>query len=135
LNPNKCTFGVEAGKFLGFMLTNRGIEVNPDKCTAVLKMQSPKTIKEVQQLTGRIAALSRFLPASAKRSLPFFKTLHSKKNFEWNAECEQAFQELKGVLASPPVLWRPDPGQTLYVYLAVSEEAVSAALIKEDSRA
>ena len=90
LNPNKCTFVVEAGKFLGFMLTNRGIEVNPDKCSAVLKMQSPRTIKEVQQLTGRIAALTRFLPASAKRCLPFFKTLRSKKNFEWSADCEQA---------------------------------------------
>jgi hypothetical protein len=66
--------------------------------------------------------------------LPFFKTLRSKKNFEWNADCEQAFQELKGVLASPPMLSKPDPGQILYVYLAVSDEAISAALIKEDSR-
>jgi hypothetical protein len=101
LNPNKCTFGVEAGKFLGFMLTSQEIKINPDKCGAVLKMQSPRTIKEVQQLTGRIATLTCFLPASAKRCLPFFKMLRSKKNFEWNAECEQAFQELKGILASP----------------------------------
>ena len=71
LNPNKCTFGVEAGKFLGFMLTSRGIEVNPDKCGAVLNMQSPRTIKEVQQLIGRIAALTRFLPDSARKWLPF----------------------------------------------------------------
>jgi hypothetical protein len=70
------------------MLTNRGIEVNPDKCSAVLKMQSPRTIKEVQQLTGKIAALTRFLPASAKRCLPFFKMIRSKKSFEWNAEGE-----------------------------------------------
>ena len=87
LNPYKCTFGVEAGKFLGFMLTSRGIEVNPDKCSAVLSMQSPRNIKEVQQLTGRIAALTRFLPDSAKKCLPFFRTLRHKENFQWNAEC------------------------------------------------
>jgi hypothetical protein len=87
LNPNKCTFGVETGKFLGFMLTNRGIEVNPDKCSAVLNMQSPKTVKEVQQLTGRIAALTHFLSASARRCLPFFKMLRNKETFigMWNA--------------------------------------------------
>jgi hypothetical protein len=77
LNPNKCTFGVEARKFLGFMLTNRRIEINPDKCSAVLNMQSPR----IRQLTGRIAALTRFLPASARRCLPFLKTLCNKLTF------------------------------------------------------
>ena len=79
LNPNKCTFGVEAGNFLGFMLTSRGIEVNPDKCSAVLNMQGPRTIKEVQQRTGRIAPLTRFLPDSARKCLRFFRTLRRKE--------------------------------------------------------
>ncbi|MCI34583.1 gag-pol polyprotein, partial [Trifolium medium] len=61
LNPAKCSFGVQAGKFLGFMLTNRGIEANPEKCQAIIDMRSPTSVKEVQQLTGRITALSRFL--------------------------------------------------------------------------
>jgi len=60
LNPEKCVFGVELGKFLGFMLTERGIETNPDKCAAIIKMRSPATVKEVQQLTARMAALSCF---------------------------------------------------------------------------
>ncbi|XP_072066109.1 uncharacterized protein [Arachis hypogaea] len=68
LNPEKCAFGVQSGKFLDFMLTNRGIEANPEKCKAVLDMMSPKTIKEVQQLTGRLVALSRFLPCLASKS-------------------------------------------------------------------
>jgi hypothetical protein len=85
LNPNKCTFGVEARKFLGFMLTSRGIEVNPVKCSAVLNMQSPRTIKEVQQLTGRIPTLTRFLPDSARKCLSFFRTLRRKEDFQWNA--------------------------------------------------
>jgi hypothetical protein len=133
LNPNKCTFGVEAGKFLGFMLTSRGIEVNPDKCSDVLNMQSPRTIKEVQQLIGRIAALTRFLPDSAIKCLPFFRTLRRKEEFQWNRECEEAFQELKKILSAPPVLSHPDPEQTLYLYLAVTNEAISAALVKEES--
>jgi hypothetical protein len=116
------------------MLTNRRIEVNPDKCSAGLNMQSPRTIKEVQQLTGRIVALTHFLLASARRCLPFFKMLRNKKTFDWNSEFELAFQELKGVLASPLVLSRPDPGQMFYLYLEVADEAVSAALVKEESR-
>ena len=63
LNPEKCVFGVEAGKFLGFMLTERGIEANPDKCAAIITMRCPTSVKEVQQLTGRMAALSRFVSA------------------------------------------------------------------------
>jgi hypothetical protein len=89
LNPLKCTFGMEAGKFLGFMLTSRGIEANPDKCRAILDMTSPRTV------TGRIATLSRFLPVSAKCCLPMFKILKKQDSFKWAQECEAAFQELK----------------------------------------
>jgi len=69
LNPEKCVFGVEAGKFLGFMLTDRGIEANPDKCAAILAMKSPASVKEVHQLTGRMAALSRFVSAEETRAI------------------------------------------------------------------
>uniref|UniRef100_A0A151UDK4 Retrovirus-related Pol polyprotein from transposon opus n=1 Tax=Cajanus cajan TaxID=3821 RepID=A0A151UDK4_CAJCA len=61
LNPEKCSFGVQAGKFLGFLLTHRGIKANPEKCSAIINMRSPSTVKEVQQLTRRMASLSRFL--------------------------------------------------------------------------
>jgi len=67
LNPEKCTFGVEGGKFLGFMLTHRGIEANPDKCQPILDMRSSKKIKEVQQFLGCLTALSRFVPRLARR--------------------------------------------------------------------
>ena len=92
---------MEAGKFLGFMLTNRGIEANPNKCRAILDMSSPRTLKDVQQLMGRVAALSRFLPITAKRCLPMFKALKKQHMFEWTQECEVAFQELKASLAFP----------------------------------
>jgi len=70
LNPDKCVFGVDRGKFLGFMLTQRGIEVNPEKCKAIIEMRSPTTIKEVQRLIGRLTAISRFLPKLAEQTQP-----------------------------------------------------------------
>jgi hypothetical protein len=79
LNPSKCVFGVSLGKFLGFMISQRGIEANPDKIKAVLEMSPLKTVKEVQSLIGRVAALNRFVSRVTDKCLPFFKTL--KKAF------------------------------------------------------
>jgi hypothetical protein len=78
LNPAKCSFGVQAGKFLGFLLTRRGIEANPDKCQAIIDMRSPSSIKEVQQLTGRLAALSRFLSCAGDKAFSFFASIKKK---------------------------------------------------------
>ena len=89
LNPSKCVFGVASGKFLGFMVSQRGIEANPEKVRAVIDMASPKTVKDVQKLTGRIAALNRFVSRATDKCLPFFKTL--KQAFAWTDECEAAF--------------------------------------------
>ena len=72
LNPTKCAFGVSAEKFLGFIVNNRGIEANPDKIKVVLDMPPPSNIKEVQRLTGRIAALSRFVSKANDKCQPFF---------------------------------------------------------------
>ena len=113
------------------MLTNRGIEANPDKRMAVLNMQALRTKKEVQQLMGRPPALTRFLPKSAEKALPFFKLLKKETRGGWNADCEAAFKEIKQCLATPPVLTKPDPEETLFVYLSVGDEAVSAALVRD----
>ena len=72
LNPDKCIFGVKAGKFLGFMISHRGIEANPEKMEAILNMKAPKTLNELQKLNGRITALGRFISCSAKKCLPLF---------------------------------------------------------------
>jgi hypothetical protein len=134
LNPLKYTFGMEAGKFLGFMLTSRGIEANPDKCREILDMISPRTLKDVQQLMGRIVALSRFLPASGKSCLPMFSILKKQDSFNWTQECKDAFKELKVSLASPPILTKPIAGDTLILYLTVADEAVSVVLIREEGK-
>jgi hypothetical protein len=105
LNPMKCAFGVSSGKFLGFMVSQRGIEANPEKVKDVLKMEAPRTTKQLQRLTGRIAALNRFISRSTDKCLPFFKIL--RKAFMWSEECEGAFWKLKEYLTNPPLLSRP----------------------------
>ncbi|XP_011093333.1 uncharacterized protein LOC105173330 [Sesamum indicum] len=133
LNPSKCTFRVRGGKFLGYMVSERGIEANSEKMKAIMQLGSPKSIKEVQQLTGKVASLNRFIARFADRNLPFFKVLRKSNNFEWNEECEQALQELKLYLTTPPLLSNPMIGEKLYVYLAVFDNAVSSVLIREEN--
>ena len=135
LNPEKCIFGVEAGKFLGFLLTERGIEANPEKCVAIMAMRSPASVKEVQQLIGRLAALSRFMSAGGEKGHPYFQCLKRNSRFVWTKECEEAFVKLKEYLASPPVLCKPQVGTPLRLYFAVTERAVSSVLVQEQGQA
>jgi hypothetical protein len=93
-------------------------------------MQAPQNIKQLQQLTRRIAALNQFISPSTDKCLPFFKIL--KKAFSWNPECEKAFQELKAYLVCPLLLSQPVEGEPLYLYLVASPTAVSSALIQEE---
>ncbi|XP_057444480.1 uncharacterized protein LOC130736700 [Lotus japonicus] len=132
LNPEKCSFGIQGGKFLGFMITSRGNEINPDKCKAIQEMKSPSSVKEVQRLTGWIAVLSRFLPHSGDKSARFFKCLKKNAAFEWSLECEEAFTRLKEMLSAPPVLSKPVQGLPLHLYFSVSDHAISSVLQKPD---
>ena len=91
LNASKCSFGVGSGKFLGYMVTHRGIEVNPDQIKAINNLQPPRNPKEVQKLTRMMAALNRFISRSVDRCRPFFLLLHKWKEFEWSDECVVAF--------------------------------------------
>ncbi|CAA7021759.1 unnamed protein product [Microthlaspi erraticum] len=88
LNTAKCSFGVESDEFLGYLVTERGIEANPKQITTFLEMPSPKTTREVQILTGRIAALNRFISRSTDKCLPFYQILKGNKKFQWSDECE-----------------------------------------------
>jgi len=97
LNPEKCVFGVEVGNFLGFLLTERGIEENPEKCATILAMRSPASVKEVQQLTRRMAAVSRFVSAGGDKGHPYFQCLRRNIRFVWTTECE--VRQVKGVSA------------------------------------
>ncbi|GJS62277.1 reverse transcriptase domain-containing protein [Tanacetum coccineum] len=134
LNPKKCSFGMEEGKFLGYIVTSEGIRANPEKPKAVMDMPSPKTLKQMQSLSGKLAALDRFLSKSAERSLPFLDTLKrcaNKKDFRWTKAAEAAFLEMKKLVSELPTLTTPKKGETLMMYLAAANEAVSAVLLTE----
>ena len=95
LNPLKCAFGISSGKFLGFMVTQRGIEANPIQLIAIIESQAPTSRKRVQQLAGWMAALGRFISRFTNRLKSFFTTLKGAKLTGWNKECDQALMEIK----------------------------------------
>ena len=130
LNPNKCVFRVTAGKFLGFMVSQRGIKVNPEKKRVIVELAPPKTVKEMQSLNGKIVALNRFISRAVDKCLPFFRIL--KKSFEWTDECQQAFKNLKLYLSSPSLLSPSKSREKLYLYLAVSRATINVALVREE---
>ena len=132
LNPSKCAFGVASRKFLGFMVSHRGIEANPKKIKSILDMKPPQNIKEVQSLTERVAALNRFVSKVTNKCLPFFRVL--KKAFEWTDECQKAFQDLKMYLVAAPLLSLSMMGEELFLYLAMTPYAVSSALIRKEEK-
>ena len=131
LNPKKCTFGVRSERFLGYMIDQQVIEVNPDKIWAILQMQSPTTVKDVKKLTGCVATLSRFMSNLADKCLSFFKVLKRKTPFGWDDEAEKAFQRLKGYLEKLPQMVSPSSKEPLLLYLPMSDYAVSAILVVE----
>ncbi|GKB58777.1 reverse transcriptase domain-containing protein [Tanacetum coccineum] len=134
LNPKKCNFGVEEGMFLGYQVNTKGIKICPDKVDAVLSLQLPKCLKDVQKLNGKLASLNRFLAKSTEKSLPFFKMLKKcikKSDFLWTEEAESAFKQIKELIAKLPMLIAPKEKEELIIYLATYKEAVSAVLMTE----
>nr|GFA44304.1 reverse transcriptase domain-containing protein [Tanacetum cinerariifolium] len=134
LNPKKCSFVLVEGVFLGYVVTPEGIKPCPDKTAAVRQLPSPRTIKKVQSLNGKLASLNRFLSRSAEKSLPLFQTLKKcikKSNFHWTTKAEQAFQQLKQHLSELPLLVAPRPQEKLIMYLSSTHGAISAVLMTE----
>jgi hypothetical protein len=111
LNPEKCVLGIHKGKVLGCLVSTKGIEANPDKIEALIEIQDPVSVKDVQKLTRRVAALNRFIPRVTERSLPFFQVLRSSKNFQWSEIQKQAFQELKDYLSNMTKLCPLEPNR------------------------
>ncbi|GJW70019.1 reverse transcriptase domain-containing protein [Tanacetum coccineum] len=101
---------------------------------AVLNLPSPRCLKDVQKLNGKLASLNRFLSKSAEKSLPFFKTLKKctkKSDFQWTQEAEAAFKQMKKLIAELPMLTAPKEKEDLIIYLAAAKEAMSAVLMTE----
>ncbi|GJT48973.1 reverse transcriptase domain-containing protein [Tanacetum coccineum] len=125
---------MQEGMFLGYKVNTDGLKVCPDKADAVLSLPSPRCLKDVQKLNGKLASLNRFLSKSAEKSLPFFKTLKKctkKSDFQWTQEAEAAFKQMKKLIAELPMLTAPKEKEELIIYLAAAKEAISAVLMTE----
>jgi hypothetical protein len=132
LNPEKCVFGIHKGKVLGCLFSTKGIEANPDKIKVLIEMQDLVSVKDVQKLTGRVAALNRFIPRAAERSLPFFPSSQKFQELSVVRSSETyTFQELKDYLSNMSKLFPPEPKSPLLLYLSASNSAVSAVLVQE----
>jgi hypothetical protein len=134
LNPTKCSFGVSAGQLLGFLVSARGIEANPENIQAILTMGKPTKLHDVQKLVGRVAALSQFVARLGEKALPFYALMKkSDDKFEWTEEADTAFAQLKKVLSTPPVLVAPNEKEPLLLYIATTHQVVSTVLVVERS--
>jgi hypothetical protein len=137
LNPEKCVFGVLAGKLLGFIVSHQGIEANPEKIEAVMRMEAPWSQKKVQRLTGCMVALSRFISRLGEKGLPFYKLLKKVDRFQWTSEAQEALDTLKNFLTTPLVLKPPrratpnQPAEDLLLYISCTTHVVSTVLVVE----
>jgi ribonuclease HI len=132
LNPAKCTFRVKSGKLLGFVVSNNGIEVDPDKVKAIQAMTAPKTEKEVRSFLGRLNYIARFISQLTVTCEPIFRLLRKKNPGVWDEDCQEAFDKIKQYLQNPPLLVPPVPGKPLILYLTVTESAMGCVLGQHD---
>ena len=124
LNPSKCTFGVRSGKLLGFIVSQKGIEVDPDKVRAIREMPAPKTEKQVRGFLGRLNYISRFISHMTATCGPIFKLLRNNQGIVWTEDCQEAFDKIKEYLLEPPILVPPVEGRPLIMYLTVLEDSM-----------
>ena len=133
LNASKCSFGLGSRKFMGFMVTHWGIEVNPNQVKAINDLQPPWNPKEVQKLTGMTSTLNRFISRSVDRCIPFFLLINNGKDLNGLKNVLWQFQQLKEYLSRPPIMSSPGTDEVLFSYIMVAPHAVSLVLIRVDN--
>ena len=132
LNPAKYAFGAPTGKLLGFIVSKKGIEIDPTKIKAIREMPVPKTQKDVKSFLGKINFIGRFIAQLTSICESLFKLLNKNLSLYWSEECQQAFDKIKNYLLHPAVLVPLKPGRPLIMYLSVLDEAVGCVLGQHD---
>jgi hypothetical protein len=131
LNPEKCIFGVPRGMLLGFVVSERSIEANPKKISAIMNMGPIKNLKGVQRVTGCLASLSCFIARLGEHSLPLYKLMKKSDHFTWTPDAQEALDSLKNLLKSPLILTAPTVEEPMLLYITAKTQVVSAALVVE----
>ena len=132
LNPKECTFGVTSGKLLGHIVSEKGIEVDPEKIKVILDMSALRTEREIRGFLGRLQYISHFIAKLTGICEPIFRLLRRNQPIVWNDDCKRAFEKIKECLLSPPVLVPPIPGRPLLMYFSVSDMALGCMLAQLD---
>jgi len=131
LNPKKCVFGVLRGMVLRFIMSERGIEANPEKVSAIANMGPFHNLKGVQKVMGCLASLTRFISCLGEKGLPLCRLLRKSEHFSWTPEAQEALDKLKALLTNPPIVVPPAEGEPLLLYVAATDEVASAAIVVE----
>jgi hypothetical protein len=131
LNPEKCVFGVQRGMLLGFIISQRGIEPNPENVTAVERMGPIRDLKGVQKVLGCLTALSHFISRLGEKGLPLYRLLKKHEHFSWTVEAQEVLDKLKAMLARARIFTPPQDGEPLYLYVASTTQVVSAVIVVE----
>jgi hypothetical protein len=131
LNPEKCVFGVPRGMLQGYIVSQWGIEPNPEKVAALERMGPIRDLKGVQKVLGCLAALSRFISWLGEKGLPLYRLLKKHERFSWTVEAHEALDKLKVTLAHALILMPPQDGEPLYLYVAETTQVVSAVIVVE----
>uniref|UniRef100_A0A2N9FVD9 Integrase catalytic domain-containing protein n=1 Tax=Fagus sylvatica TaxID=28930 RepID=A0A2N9FVD9_FAGSY len=132
MNPLKCAFGVSAGKFLGFLVHNHGIDVDPAKASAIATMKPPTSHKELKSFLGRLSYIRRFIPCLAAVTSTFSHLLKKGVSFNWSAECQEAFERIQAIMTKLPTVCAPIAGKPLRLYLASNSQAIGALVAQEN---
>ena len=132
MNPQKCTFEVTTGKSLGFLVSDRRIEVDPSKIKAILEMPPPRSEKEIRGFLGQLQYFSQFIAKLTSICEPIFKLLRKNEPHTWNDECQNTFKLIKEYFLHPPILVPPQHGKPLLLYLSIIRDPVGSMLAQED---
>ena len=124
MNPFKCAFGVSFGTFLGFLVHNRGIDVDPAKTTTIATMKLFATVKELKSFLGKVSYIQRFIPGLASITLAFAKLLKKGQSFKWGEVQQIAFRRLQQIMTNIPAVQAPIHKRPLLLYLATNSYAI-----------
>uniref|UniRef100_A0A2N9E3P2 RNA-directed DNA polymerase n=1 Tax=Fagus sylvatica TaxID=28930 RepID=A0A2N9E3P2_FAGSY len=132
MNPLKCAFGVSAGKFLGFLVHQCGIDVDPARASVIATMKPPTTHKELKSFLGKLSYIRRFIPGLAAVTSTFAPLLKKGAPFHWSIECQEAFEKVQDIMTKLPTVCAPVSGKSLRLYLASNSQAIGALIAQEN---
>ena len=130
--PFKCAFGVSAGKFLGFLVHNCGINVDPAKASVIATMKAPTSHKELKSFLGRLSYIRRFIPGLVVVTTVFIPLMKKGVPFVWSSACQQSFEKIQAIMTKLPIVCTLVVGRPLRLYLASNGEAIGALVAQED---